>query len=264
MGLSLNNSLIFFKKYILGLKAIDIFINMIISYSHETYNRNVNPRTLYIFVNNNHCYRLNCNSFCYKQVVFGLKNFQKKLDVTSKFPLPKTDDKSKHIFIEKLDDVVLHIIKNKYEIKFIYDGNMQDIIIEMVNYKYIPELIFKDNSVKGLQFKFGEKTYKIQYSSMASDTVNIIEPEDYDPCREMNKDINQWLINESFISRISEKTKETFKEYFINPLTVTFEQTEKQLLSRDRNKLTLQISMTCTIFQHSQNLTTLWSMMSMN
>ena len=59
---------------------------------------------------------------------------------------------------------------------------------------------------------------------------------DYDLYREMNEEIKQWLINENFISRMSEKTKETFKEYFINPLTVTFEQTEKQLLSIDRNK----------------------------
>ena len=240
IGLSVKQSVKFFEKYRLGLKAIDIFGNEIEggNYTPEKVNTHIYPRTLYILVHNNHCYRLNCNDSSFEQVAFDLKSLDKKLDVSAKFPLPKKDsEKYKYVFINELNDVVPHIINNHNDnIKFIFDGSMDELVIEMIHSKYVPELIYKDNSVKGIYFKLRGLSYTIQYSNMASDTVHDIPEEHFDLYNKHNAEINNWLITEKFISRFNDKARDMFKEYFVNPLTATFEHSNQNLVSIDRNK----------------------------
>ena len=141
------------------------------------------------------------------------------------------------MFIDELDQLVPHVLKNKKDnITFLYDGSMDDIAIEMVNSKYVPEVIYKDNSVKGIRFKLNGLDYTIQYSNMASDTVHNISEEHFELYNKENAEMNNWLITDKFISRFNDNARNIFKEYFVNPLTATFEHTEKCLLSIDHNR----------------------------
>ena len=94
IGLSLQKSIKFFETYKVGLKAIDIFGNDIMTYTPSIYNTHISPRTLYILVHNNHCYKLNCNVVSFQQLITDLQAFEKKLNVGLKFPLPKVDNKN--------------------------------------------------------------------------------------------------------------------------------------------------------------------------
>ena len=91
-----------------------MFGNDIITHTTDTFNVHIAPRTLYILIHNNHCYTLYCDIRSFQQLVTDLKEVEKKLQVGSKFPLPKKETKSyKTIFIDELDDVVSHILLNK-------------------------------------------------------------------------------------------------------------------------------------------------------
>ena len=61
IGLSLQKSLKFFEYYRLGLKAINIFGDTVMNYEPQTFSHKISPRTLYILVHNDHCYKLECN-----------------------------------------------------------------------------------------------------------------------------------------------------------------------------------------------------------
>ena len=114
MGLSLEKSVQFFKTYKLGLKAIDLFGNIIKEYKPEKYNSRISPRTLYILIHNNHCYKLNCNIKSFEQLLLDVKRQQEEFEPSSKFPVYKEDTKIyKTTFINKLDDIVPHVISNK-------------------------------------------------------------------------------------------------------------------------------------------------------
>ena len=58
-GLSILDSIAFFKKYNLGLKVFNIYYKLIYEYKPDIYNHNVFPRTLYLLVYNNHCWKIN-------------------------------------------------------------------------------------------------------------------------------------------------------------------------------------------------------------
>ena len=58
-GLSILDCIAFFKKYNLGLKVFNIYYKLIYEYIPDKYNHNILPRTLYLLVYNNHCWKLN-------------------------------------------------------------------------------------------------------------------------------------------------------------------------------------------------------------
>ena len=60
IGLSVNKSLAFFKKFHLGLHVFGPF-GTIFKYKPEKRNRHLNPSSLFIFILNNHCYEINEN-----------------------------------------------------------------------------------------------------------------------------------------------------------------------------------------------------------
>ena len=130
---------------------------------------------MYILVHNNHVEKLNCNEKTFQQVIFYIKKQHEGLEVSPRFPVFKADRATyKTIFITELNDIVKHVVNNeeKTSIKFIYDGSMQEMVFEMLKARYIPELIFKDETIKGIHFKINECQYIVQYSNMAPDTIH--------------------------------------------------------------------------------------------
>ena len=141
-------------------------------------------------------------------------------------------------FIENLNDVIPYVVNNnkKKNIKFIFDGEFDDLVIEMIKDKYIPDIIFKDSTIKGLKFKIKDIEYIIQHSNMSSDCVHNIDEEELQQYNKINNDLNKWLINKEFISIFNDETRSILDDYSLNPLTVTFEQSKDNLISIDHNK----------------------------
>ena len=61
LGLSIRTSMKFFEKFHLGLIVVNIYDEVIYKYIPEKFNKNIYPRTLYMLVYNNHCFRLDSN-----------------------------------------------------------------------------------------------------------------------------------------------------------------------------------------------------------
>ena len=243
IGLSIEKSIKFFETYHVGLKAIDNFGNLLYSYEPEKYNLNLHPRTLYVLVYNNHVEKLNCDEKSFQQVISDVKKQHEKLEASSKFPTFKTDKtECKTIFINELNDVVPHVIANTNKkatnIKFIYDGPIQEMMFEMlIKARYIPEIIFKDNTIKGIYFKINQNQYVIQYSNMATDTIHTIDEEEYNAYYKYNNMTNEWLLNENFISKFNEETRNILDAFSVNPLTGYFESlTPIDLIGLDERK----------------------------
>ena len=58
IGLSINKSINFFQKFNIGLCVYGPF-GLIYKYKPSTPNKNINSRSLYIYIQNNHCYEIN-------------------------------------------------------------------------------------------------------------------------------------------------------------------------------------------------------------
>ena len=80
----------------------------------------------------------------FQQLVTDLQTIDKQLNISSRFPLPKVDNKNyKLMYIDKLDDVVPIVLNENENIKFIYDGDLDDMLINMIVSKYIPDVFLK-------------------------------------------------------------------------------------------------------------------------
>ena len=55
-----------------------MFRNDIMEYIPDKYNDHIAPRTLYMLIHNNHCYKLNCDIRSFQQLVTDLKAVEKK------------------------------------------------------------------------------------------------------------------------------------------------------------------------------------------
>ena len=88
-----------------------------------------------------------------------------------------------------------------------YDNSLDEMTLEMISNKYIPEVIFKDGSIKGINFKVKDVKYTIQCSDMTSDRLQEIDEEDYEEYNKNNNMVTQWLLNEKFVSIFNEHTR---------------------------------------------------------
>ena len=173
-------------------------------------------------IHNNHCYKLTCNEKSFEQLIKDIKKNQNEFEPSYKFPTYKEDTKAyRTVFIKQLDDVVPHIISNvdEHNIRFLYDYSLDEMTLEMISNKYIPEVIFKDGSIKGINFKVKDVKYTIQCSDMTSDRLQEIDEEDYEEYNKNNNMVTQWLLNETFVSRFNEQTRKILDEYTTTPLT---------------------------------------------
>ena len=88
-----------------------------------------------------------------------------------------------------------------------YDGSMQEMVFEMLKARYIPEIIFKDETIKGIHFKLNECQYIVQYSNMALDTIHTIDEDDFNLFTQYNNHVSEWLLNEKFVSKVDDETR---------------------------------------------------------
>jgi len=110
----------FFEKFHLGLIVVNIYAEVIYKYIPEKFNKNIYPRTLYMLVYNNHCFRLdpNENSFTKKlnskEVIEHEKETYDNLknSLSSRFYFRNFDKEAKKIYIDNLDDVVEYVEGN--------------------------------------------------------------------------------------------------------------------------------------------------------
>ena len=89
----------------------------------------------------------------------------------------------------------------------------------MLQARYIPEIIYKDNTIKGIYFRINNCQYVVQYSNMAPDTIHTIDKEEFQLFNQYNNYVNQWLLNEKFVSKFDEGTRKILDTYAVHPLT---------------------------------------------
>ena len=161
---------------------------------------------MYILVHNNHVEKMNCNEKTFQQVIFDIKKQHEGLEVSPRFPIFKADRATyKTIFITELNDIVKHVVNNEEKIR------------------YIPELIFKDETIKGIHFKINECQYIVQYSNMAPDTIHAIDEDDFNLFTQYNNYVSEWLLNEKFVSKFDEEMRTILDNYEVSPLTASLE-----------------------------------------
>ena len=73
IGVTLEQSRTFFKKYNLSLKAVNIYGAVIFEETNQ-WDHHISPSTLYILVHNNHVHHLNCNDKSFQQILNFKKN----------------------------------------------------------------------------------------------------------------------------------------------------------------------------------------------
>ena len=110
-GLTIKEVLPFFRKYKLKLRVYDVFYNLIHRYDPEV--PNFNHRPFYCVTDGDHIYTLNkdLDSLAQKS-----EDDEYKVSVGSSFHIPdKPSEKSNHIIIEHIDEMLEILIEQKEE-----------------------------------------------------------------------------------------------------------------------------------------------------
>ena len=242
LGLSIRTSLKFFQKFHLGLVVVNIYDEVIYKYAPEKFNKNISPRTLYVLVYNNHCFRLdsNENSFTKKLNNKEIIDLEKetydnlKNSISSRFYFRNFDKEAKKIYIDNLEDVVEHVENNdkKENINFITNTDLTDMLFQMIDNKYIPYVNFESGILSRLCFKIkSEETdekpiiYSVQLgdSSLIYDEIMPIEQNQISSYDKADRKIYEWLLNKNNISQRNEYIREIENKYQMAPLSGQFD-----------------------------------------
>ena len=242
LGLSIRTSMKFFEKFHLGLIVVNIYDEVIYKYIPEKFNKNIYPRTLYMLVYNNHCFRLDSNENSFtkklnsKEVIEHEKETYDNLknSLSSRFYFRNFDKEAKKIYIDNLDDVVEYVEGNdkKENINFITNTDLADMLFQMIDNKYTPYVNFDSGILSRLCFKIkaeedDEKAifYSIQHgdSSLIYDEIMTIEQSQIKNYDTADRKIYEWLLNKNNISQRNEYIKQIENTYQMAPLSGYFD-----------------------------------------
>jgi hypothetical protein len=250
IGVTLEQSKVFFRKYHLGLKAVNIYGTIIFDET-STVDYHISPSTLYILVHNNHVYRLNCNDRAFQQILNFKKNNKSIVyeeEVSSTYPFQDFEklENVKTVFINNngsipdvFDKIKQCIIENpETKFKFICENSVERMLFYMVNESsYIPAVNYVGDRVVSLVFKSGRIKHIIQNSVTENDTHNEIQPDEYENYKEADKQFYSWLINKDLISHSSKQVEEIEEKYRNAPISGYFKTQRYGLYyAIDRNK----------------------------
>ena len=113
MGLSVNKSLAFFKKFNLGLHVSGPF-GTVFKYKPEKRNKNINPSNLFIYILNRHCYEINENVKEFERLhwekTVEINNMVNSMIVSDKYNIrPESTNKELPVFFDTKDEVIDYI-----------------------------------------------------------------------------------------------------------------------------------------------------------
>ena len=243
LGLSIRASVKFFEKFHLNLVVVNIYDEVIFKYppKEEQKKSKIAPRTLYVLVYNNHCFRLNSNenSFVHKLNLKEVHDVDKedyenlKNSISTKFYFRNFDKEGNKIFINNSDDVIEHIVNNSDNktINFITNTDLTEILFQMLDNKYTPYVSFDKGVLSRLCFKVKQNEedeavlYSIQYgdSSMVENEIMDVQENEITEYDKADRNMYEWLLNKNNMSQRNEYVRDIESKYQMAPLSGYFD-----------------------------------------
>ena len=239
--MTIKKSLKFFEKFKLSLVVIGAF-GCIEHYRPEKINKKLNPRTLYIYVQNGHAYKVNENIKRLEHVKWDKMKIEndetndeiKTLYVSDQYHISNKDKtENKKLFVNNMNELITEIKKldeKERIIYVVYCGDLRALLFEMINEKYCPSVEFGNNEVKSLIVKI-ENTLIIINDNIVRSKNNMeqfLNENEYIPYYEETNKFYHGVINKENISKYNPNTLNIENEYKIQPLTGIFEGFENE------------------------------------
>jgi len=222
MSLTIEQSLLFFKKFNLGLRVINIYNKVIFHHVPEKYNSNINKRVLNILVHNKHCYLLNSNI----ESLVQIDDDEMNIRVSNKFNVSNQDyatDTNTHL-IKDLDDVSKILstcdVENKNEIRCIFNDDLTKTVFQLLNNKIVPNIHMNSGIIDSIDLNLGKCKVSIKPCNYLSSDNLIINIDDKDTILRYYKasnDFSKGLICNEFLSYYNPQTIQIENEYDFKP-----------------------------------------------
>ena len=191
IGLSINKSLAFFKKFKLGLHIFGPF-GTIYKYKPDKRNKNLNPAYLFIYILNNHCYEINRNIKEFEQLHWtapiddNLSNELNLLTVSNQYIIRQQSImKDSPWFVNSIDEAINFIQSYKtasddlHIVKIIYNDYLDKLLFGIINnLKYTPDIRMTDGKITALLVKYNNTLFNITLSDTKANDTDVWIDED--------------------------------------------------------------------------------------
>ena len=188
IGLSINKSLAFFKKFNLGLHVYGPF-GSIFKYKPEKRNKNLNPSHLFIYILNNHCYEINENVKEFEQLHWAspisndnLNNEVNSLSVSDRYNIRQQSiNKECPTFVNTIDEVIDFIksyntecIEDIHIVPIIYNDYLDTLLFGIINnLGYTPEIKMMSGKITSLLVKYNNVLFNITLSDTKANDTDV-------------------------------------------------------------------------------------------
>lgn len=239
IGISINKSLIFFKKFKLKLFVIGIY-GIIEVYKPDVANGKISPDCLYLLATNNHVYKLDDKlkkSFSQtlwdrnKQLDYELEQV-KIANLRNEYNIRNTSCETNVVkFIKKLNDITEYvktsIDSDSKFLKFVFEGDLKDILFEMTCHEpsYYPSLYIENGKILQLGFKIGSLYGSIQRCDIKKPDDNDVilqNPEVYKSYHDADDELYKHLFTTDHMSFYNPQNINIEKLYPIRPMCGNF------------------------------------------
>ena len=251
IGLSINKSLAFFKKFKLGLHIFGPF-GTIYKYKPDKRNKNLNPAYLFIYILNNHCYEINRNIKEFEQLHWtapiddNLSNELNLLTVSKQYIIRQQSImKDSPCFVNSINEAIDFIqsyntvCDDLHIVKIIYNDYLDKLLFEIINaFGYTPEIKMTGGKITALLVKYNNTLFNITLTdTKANDTDVWIEKDNLELYNTIDDAFYNGLICQEHISTYNKGTINIESLLPMGPKSGYFsEHTSKPLMGIDSRK----------------------------
>ena len=221
IGLSINKSSTFFKKFNLGLHVYGPF-GSIFKYKPEKRNKNLNPSHLFIYILNNHCYEINKKIKEFEQLNWGtsilddnVSNEVNSLSISDKYNIRQQSTMDCSSFVNTIDDAIDFIksyntdcTEDIHIVSIIYNDYLDTLLFGIINnLGYTPEIKMMSGKITSLLVKYNNILFKFMLSdTKANDTDVWIDKDNFELYNTIDDAFYNGLICHEHISTYNKQT----------------------------------------------------------
>ena len=221
IGLSINKSLTFFKKFNLGLHVYGPF-GSIFKYKPEKRNRNLNPSHRFIYILNNHCYEINHNIKEFEQLHWAkpisddnISNEFTSLNISDKYTIRQQSTMDCSSFVNTIDDAIDFIksyntdcTEEIHIVPIIYNDYLDKLLFAIINILgYTPDIKMMSGKITSLLVKYNNILFNITLSdTKANDTDVWIDKDNFELYNTIDDAFYNGLICQEHISTYNKQT----------------------------------------------------------
>lgn len=234
IGISIVESLKFFKKYNLGLRVYNQFNQKIFKYpdTKKSLNTNISPQVMRIIKHDNHVYIIN-----HEIKKLDYKKNDNEFKLNDKFyinPFKENDkEKKKTIYLKNLFHLMELIKEYNYDnkkndinlLECIYD-NLDDLYYEIFENNYIASLSFKSGQIKKIKINnIGKVKICIIKSDFINDDDTSINIDNEETLKNYNnefKNLYKKIINNDYMSDLNNDVLNIFEYYKLSSINGYF------------------------------------------